>query len=217
MLSLKLAEARRAKDAALAERVIARPDETILSAWRRFRPLVRQILRKMLGSDEEVRDLSQEAFVQLYRSVRALRSPQAIRAFVAGIAFNLAMEEIRRRRVRSGQVLVRGQGLVPHRSTSADPEAREAVAHLYEVLDRLRPDDRQLFLMRQIEGLEQTEICTLTGLSLSTVRRRLRRLQRRLEVLILNDPALAEYAERGGSARRGELWSFSSSKEELEA
>jgi RNA polymerase sigma-70 factor, ECF subfamily len=198
-----LAAARRAKDTALAARVIAQPNEaSILAAWRRFRRMVRQILRKMLGPDEEVRDLSQEAFLQFCRSVPALRSPEAIRPFVAGIAARLALEEIRRRRVRGGQVLVPGQALVPPASTSADPEAREAMVRLYGMVERLRETDRELFMMRQIDGLEQSEISAATNLSVSTVRRRLQRLQRRLDTLVNADPALSAYAERAGAGPR---------------
>jgi RNA polymerase sigma-70 factor, ECF subfamily len=203
MVRLTLAEARRAKDAALAARVIARPDEseTILAAWRRFRPLVRWVLIKMLGSDdEEVRDLSQEAFLQLQRSVRALRSPESIRPFVTGIAIRVALREVRRRRVRGGQVLVPGQGLLPLASTHADPEAREAVVRLLRLVEGLRDADRDMFVLRQIQGLEQAEISEATSLSLSTVRRRLSRLQRRLETLVSADPVLSAYAER--AARR---------------
>jgi RNA polymerase sigma-70 factor (ECF subfamily) len=191
-----LAAVRRAEDAALATQVLERPDEAILTAWRRFRPLVRQILRKMLGADEEVRDLSQEAFLQFHRSVRGLRSPEAIRPFVAGIAVRLALEEIRRRRVRGGQVLLPGQGLVPPANTSTDPEAREAMVRLIRMVERLSAADRDMFVLRQIEGREQTEISAATRLSISTVRRRLWRLQRRVSILVHNDPALSAYAER---------------------
>ena len=128
-----LAEARRAKDAALGARVMAQPDgaEALAAAWRRFRPMVRWVLVKMLGADDEdIRDLSQDAFLQLHRSVRGLRSPDAIRPFVTGIAIRVALREMRRRRVRSGQVLVPGQGLLPLASTQADPEAHEAMARL---------------------------------------------------------------------------------------
>jgi RNA polymerase sigma-70 factor (ECF subfamily) len=196
-----LALARREDDAALAARVIERPDEAILAVWRRFGPLVRLILMKMLGSDEEVRDLRQEAFLQLYRSVGSLRSPEALRPFVAGIAVRLALHEIRRRRVRGDQVLVPGQGLVPPASTSADHEAREAVERLLRVVGRMRAADRDIFVLSEIEGLEQTEICAATRLSISTVRRRLRRLRRRIGMLADSDPALAAYA--GRSRRRG--------------
>jgi RNA polymerase sigma-70 factor (ECF subfamily) len=198
MQSPKLAAARRARDAQLAARVIASPDDAIAEVWRRFRPLVRRILVKMLGTDEEVHDLSQEAFVQLYQSVRGLRSPEAIRSFVAGISVRLALQELRCRRVRGGQVLVPGQSLLPHHSINADPEAREAVARLLQLVGQLRETDQDIFMLRAIDGLEQTEISAATRMSVSTVRRRLRRLERRIEILVNNDPALADYAGRAG-------------------
>jgi RNA polymerase sigma-70 factor (ECF subfamily) len=193
-MSRPVLAAPRRQNASLAARASARRDETILSIWRRFRPLVRWTLMKMLGPDEEVRDLSQEAFLQLHRSVRALRSPDSIGAFVTGIAIRIALGEIRRRRVRGGQVLVPGQGLLPLSSGSPNPEAREAIARLLQVIGRLRPEDREVFVLHQIEGLEQKEICAAAGISISTVRRRLRRVQRRVEVLMNGDPALVDYA-----------------------
>jgi DNA-directed RNA polymerase specialized sigma24 family protein len=61
---------------------------------------------------------------------------------------------------------------------------------------RLRAADQDLFVLRLIDGLEQTEISAATRMSISTVRRRLRRLERRLDILVHADPALADYAAR---------------------
>jgi RNA polymerase sigma-70 factor, ECF subfamily len=177
-----------------------RDDEAIMSAWRRFGPLVERTLQRMLGSDEDVRDLSQEAFLQLYRSVPALRSAKAIRPFVDGIAVHLALHELRRRRMRARQVLLPGQGPIPQRTISADPEARQAMERLLRLVRRLRGVDQELFVLRQIEGLEQTDIATITGLSISTVRRHLRRIRRRIDLMVSADPALAAYAERARDA-----------------
>lgn len=170
--------------------------ELALAAWRRFGPMVHRTLSRMLGSDEEVRDLSQEAFLQLYQSALPLRTRKLLRPFVDGIAMNLARGEIRRRRVRSEQLLVPGQGPLRQTSTSADPEAREVMASLLRLVGRLGPADREMFVLREIERLEQTDICSATNLSISTVRRRLRRLRRRIESLLHADPALAPYADR---------------------
>ena len=57
-------------------------------------------------------------------------------------------------------------------------------------------------MLRQLHGLEQAEISVATGMSVSTVRRRLQRLQKRVEMLVNRDPALADYAERGGGMDR---------------
>ena len=180
-----------------------RNDEAILATWRRFAPLIQRTLVRLLGPDEEVNDLAQEAFLQLHRSVSALRSPKALRPFVDGIAVHLAVHELRRRRVRQTQVLLPGQGPLPERSFSADPEARETMAGLLEVVGRLRPGDQEIFVLWQIEGLEQTDIAAVTGLSISTVRRRVRRIRRRVGTLVKGDARLAAYAERASGQLSG--------------
>lgn len=180
---------------------VAATNAAVLAAWRRFRPMVRRTLMRILGPDDELRDLSQEAFLQLYRSLGSLRSPEAMGSFVAGIAVRLALHEIRRRRVRGAQVLLPGQGPIPLEHTSHDPEAREAMERLREMLERLPAVDRDIFVLRQIDGLDQADIGAAIHLSVSTVRRRLRRLERRMDILLRADPALAGYVERGQRER----------------
>jgi DNA-directed RNA polymerase specialized sigma24 family protein len=74
-----------------------------------------------------------------------------------------------------------------------DPEAREVIVHLYRIIDRLRLKDRTIYVLRYIEGLEQAEIADLVGISVSTVRRRLDRLTKRVNTLMSGDPVLAPY------------------------
>ena len=49
-------------------------------------------------------------------------------------------------------------------------EAREARQMLNEVIARLKPRERELFEMRQIEGLTVDEIVTQTGLQKASVK-----------------------------------------------
>ena len=85
-------------------------------------------------------------------------------------------------------------------TTEMDPEAREAIVHLYETIDRLNVRDRTIYILRFIEGLEQGEISQTMGISVSTVRRRLERLTKRVNSLMNSDPVLSQYlARRRGS------------------
>jgi hypothetical protein len=61
------------------------------------------------------------------------------------------------------------------------------------VIDRLRLTDRTIYILRFVEGLEQAEISELVGISVSTVRRRLERLTKRVNSLMNSDPVLAPY------------------------
>ena len=90
-------------------------------------------------------------------------------------------------------------------TTEMDPEAREAIVHLYETIDRLNVRDRTIYILRFIEGLEQGEISQTMGISVSTVRRRLERLTKRVNSLMNSDPVLSQYLARraAGTGRAG--------------
>ena len=76
------------------------------------------------------------------------------------------------------------------------------MARLLRLVGRLRPTDQDCSCCARSQGLEQAEISAATGMSISTVRRRLRRLQKRIEMLVNRDAALADYAERGSGIER---------------
>ena len=73
--------------------------------------------------------------------------------------------------------------------------------HLYDTIDRLSVRDRTIYVLRYIEGLEQAEISAAIGLSISTVRRRLERLTKRVTSLMNSDPVLSQYLARSRGQR----------------
>jgi len=129
--------------------------------------------------------------------VAELKKLGSLRSFVMAIAIRRAQEEIKRRRVRRWFAPFLGDALMGPLTTEIDPEAREAIVHLYRLIDRLNVRDRAIYILRYIEGLEQAEIAQAIGLSVSTVRRRLERITKRVTSLMNADPVLAEYLSRG--------------------
>jgi RNA polymerase sigma-70 factor (ECF subfamily) len=184
-------------DVALARDLIAGKAEAALIAWRRFHPLVETTLRRMLGPGGDLQDLTQEVFLRFFVKVGELKKTESLRPFVMAIAIRRAQEEIKRRRVRRWFAPVLGDSLMPSTITHMDPENRQAVLHLYRVIDRLSVMDRTIYVLRFIEGLEQSQISDTLKVSISTVRRRLDRLSRRVNVLMSADPVLSEFLASG--------------------
>jgi RNA polymerase sigma-70 factor (ECF subfamily) len=187
------------EDVLLARALIAGRPDAALSAWRRFNPLVQRTLRRMLGPGGDLQDLTQEVFLRFFGKVRELQKLESLRPFVMAIAIRRAQEEIKRRRVRRWFAPVLGDAMMRPNTTEMDPEAREAIIHLYQAIDRLNVTDRTIYVLRYIEGLEQAEIGEAMSLSVSTIRRRLERLTKRVNSLMSSDPVLADYLAR----RRG--------------
>jgi RNA polymerase sigma-70 factor (ECF subfamily) len=186
-------------DVFLARSLIEGRSEAALSAWRRFHPLVETTLRRMLGPGGDLQDLTQEVFLRFFSKVGELKKVESLRPFVMAIAIRRAQEEIKRRRVRRWFAPVLGDSLMPSMTTEMDPENRQAILHLYRVIDRLSVTDRTIYVLRYIEGLEQAQISETLGISVSTVRRRLERLSKRVTHMMSADPVLAEFV---ASARR---------------
>jgi RNA polymerase sigma-70 factor (ECF subfamily) len=165
-------------------------------AWRRFYPIVISTLRRLLGPGDDLPDLSQDVFARFFAKLPDLRKQGSIRAFVTGIAFRRAREEIKRRRVRRSSA-----NLVLHHLNElslariTDPERRHAAGRLYRMMSHLSENDRTAYTLRYVEGLELNEIATALGVSLSTVRRSIRRASEQLDRLVRNDPMLASFSE----------------------
>jgi RNA polymerase sigma-70 factor (ECF subfamily) len=163
--------------------------------WRRFVPMVRATVRRMLGPGRDEDDVVQEVFLRFFGSVHRLREPALVRSFLFGICVRTVRKEIRRRKLRSWLRLADSVDdlAVDWPAVAGDAEAREAIRRFYAVLDGLRGESRSLLVVRFLEGKELAEVARLHEMSLSTVQRKLAKAVARVTVLVRQDPALSAY------------------------
>ena len=72
------------------------------------------------------------------------------------------------------------------------PEAMEAVRSFYAVMDRFNGDERAVFILRFVEGMNLNEVAETCDISLSTARRRIGRADQRFRQMLGEYPALLE-------------------------
>jgi len=165
-------------------------------AWRRFYPIVITTLRRLLGPSDDLPDLAQDVFARFFAKLPDLKKQGSIRAFVTGIAFRRAREEIKRRRVRRSSAALVLQHLNElSLARITDPERRHAAGRLYRMMSRLTENDRMAYTLRYVEGLELSEIADALKVSLSTVRRSIRRASEQMDKLVKTDPILLSFSE----------------------
>jgi len=193
-----------ATDAELVSRAIKGSGDAATAIWGRYIVLVRTILRRGLGTND-VDDISQEVFINLYRSLSDLRDCQSLRSFIIGITLHIAGTELRRRRARAWLSLTPSGSLSDYDAPACDdPEARRALARLYGILDKLGTRARLAFILRYIQGMELTEVAEVLQISLATAKRQLARASSRVFVLVKGDAALSEYINGlDGANRKG--------------
>jgi RNA polymerase sigma-70 factor (ECF subfamily) len=192
-------------DAELVSRAIEGDGEAAAAIWSRYIVLVRTILRRGLGTND-VDDISQEVFINLYRSLADLRDCKSLRSFIIGITLHLAGTELRRRRARAWLRLTPTGSLSDYDVPACDdPEARRALGRLYRILDQLGTRARLAFILRYIQGMELTEVADALRISLATAKRQLARASSRVFTLVKGDAALTEYLDGlDGANRKGD-------------
>jgi RNA polymerase sigma-70 factor (ECF subfamily) len=164
---------------------------------------VERILTRILGARGDLDDLVQEVFVRAFARVEDLREPRALRGWLTAIAVFVAREAIRAGRRRSWLVFLAPEEVPDLVAPEASPEAQAAVRAFYEVMGRLDADARIVFTLRFVEGMELAEIAGACGVSLSTVKRRLKSAEAEFVERGQAQEALAPWFEEGSRWPRG--------------
>lgn len=160
--------------------------------------LVERVLVRILGRFRDLDDLTQEVFLRVLDRVDEIREPAALRGFVASIAVFVAREAIRSKRRRRWLVFLAPAEQPEAPAEGIDEEARAALGELYDALDRLDDDVRVAFTLRYLEGMEVAEVGEACGVSLSTIKRRLRDGEQRVAELAATRPTLHRFVKEGG-------------------
>jgi RNA polymerase sigma-70 factor, ECF subfamily len=151
------------------------------TAWRRLYdehfPLVFRLVLRLGGSQREAADIAQEVFLRVWRGLGSFRGEAQFRTWLYRITLNET-----RRAGRSGglrrafeALLGRGPDVPPPPATPERiVEHAEAWRELQALLARMKPKQRTVFVLFEIEELPLEEIAEMLDCPLETVRSRLR-------------------------------------------
>ncbi len=160
---------------------------------------VRRTLACLGVPEPVVDDALQEVFVVVHRRLEDPSAYQSVKGWIYGIARRIAWRHHRTdRRARSKLARVE----LSHDEDSPETELarREALAFMHTFLDGLDDDQREVFVLADIEGLSAPEIATIVGAKLNTVYSRLRLARGRFELALQRRGARTRReGERGGA------------------
>jgi RNA polymerase sigma-70 factor (ECF subfamily) len=150
------------------------------AAWRwlydrHFAQVYRLALR--LGAHQaEAADVSQEVFVRVYRGLASFRGEAAFSTWL----YRITLNEVARLRRAGGvrRALASLLGREPDAPAPPRPdhqaEQTEAFRALTAVLDRMKPKQRAVFALFELEELSLAEVAAVVGCGEETVKSRLR-------------------------------------------
>jgi RNA polymerase sigma-70 factor (ECF subfamily) len=187
-------------DAALVAGLRAGEPWARAALFDRYAPHVERILRRVLGHERHVdmADLVQDAFVQALASIDRLRDADALLAWMQTIAARTAYRAIRTRKARAWLRFWEPSEIPEVSVDGIDPDVLEAHRRTYAVLDRMPAEERLLFALRYIDGMELERIAELREVSLATVKRHLCRAEARFARAAERDEVLRPWLQEGG-------------------
>jgi RNA polymerase sigma-70 factor (ECF subfamily) len=186
--------------AALVAGLIEGSEGAAVALFHEYASLVERTVGRILGLDDELPDVVQEVFFRALRSVHRIRDPQALTDWLLQITICTATDWIRKRKRRRWLVFRDPGQLEEPAGLPIDEAGREAVRATYAVLDRLRIEERLVFVLRYLDGMELNQVAAACDCSLATVKRRLGRAMARFEALAKREPALLPWLD-GQQAR----------------
>jgi len=137
---------------------------------RMARALARTWVRDRSAAD----DVAQEAFVRAWKGWGSLRDPARVKPWLYAIVRNTAMDWLRKERRHEAE------DLPDEVAAPAPREPGDLVDRVGAVVQSLRAEDRQIVLMRFVDGLSYAEIGEALGMSTGSVGEKLHRVRARV-------------------------------------
>lgn len=148
-------------------------------------------LRMMRGNAAEAEDLTQEAFLQLFRKISTFRGESAFSTWLHRMAFNVVLMRLRR---RSCEFLSLDELLKPQENTSGlqkvigrrDLRLSGSVDRidLERALEQLPPGYRAVFILHDVQGYQHKQIAEIQGCSLGNSKSQLHKARARIRGLL---------------------------------
>jgi RNA polymerase sigma-70 factor, ECF subfamily len=143
--------------------------------YRRYARMVHAMAFRLMGSDADVDDLAQDAFVEALTKLSSLDEPAAFSSWLGAIVVRTASKRLRRHRLMTRFGLRRATPIDLDQLplSMSPPDVAMELRLVYAVLEKLPVEERVALVLRRVEGLELKEIAERMDLSLATVKRRL--------------------------------------------
>ncbi len=141
-------------------------------------------LFRVLGCREDAHDVAQEAFVQAFVKLPSFKGAAQFYTWLYRIGMNLALSHLRRRRPKRSVDDMKGRAGEEPIDRQAGPGQQlaqnEQVEAVQSALNLLGDEQRQILVLRELEGCSYDTIAEILSLPIGTVRSRLFRARLQL-------------------------------------
>ena len=154
----------------------------------RYQRPVYGLVARMVRDPSRAEELAQDAFVKAFRALHTYDQKRKFSAWMLTIAHHVAIDELRKGRLMTESIDDTGPEDSPQREfadrTGATPaalaERAELATAIQTAIGRLRPEYREVVVLRYERDLDYEEIAEVTGLPMGTIKSSLHRARKEL-------------------------------------
>lgn len=178
---------------------------------REYEKNVYNLALRMVGNGEDAADMSQEAFIKAYNSLNSFRGDSKFSVWLYRIVSNVCLDFIRsRKRKQTVSLSVEDDnGEDVELDIADDTQSPERLMDKQLTRDAVRrglaslpPGQRQILLLREIQGMSYDEIAEVLNVEAGTVKSRIFRARKKLSAFLLEDGNIPDFISssklRGG-------------------
>jgi RNA polymerase sigma factor (sigma-70 family) len=162
-----------AEDGEIVRAVLAGDRERYAQLVERYRDRYARYATRMLGSVDAAEDAVQDAFVRAFDQLAQCKDPDKFVGWFFLILRNRCFAE--RRRNRTSASLDAADDVAAADRTDGGAETAERRRALQLALLELTPDQREVFVLKHVEGLSYTEIAERLSTSVPSLKMRMHR------------------------------------------
>jgi RNA polymerase sigma-70 factor (ECF subfamily) len=160
--------------------------ERLTRAFSDMRDELVSTLMYLLGNREDAQDAAQEAFVKCWRSCDTLPDVQNLRAWIFRVGLNAAKDMQRSAWHRRSKPIAGDETMIVGREVSPGEnlEEQEDLSRLKSAILELRPDEKEVFLLRQNGGFTYEQIADIRSAPVGTVKTQMRSALQKLRKIL---------------------------------
>ena len=163
----------------------------------RYQGRIYSICYGMVRNNEDARDLAQEALVKAYQNLHRFELKSSFYTWLCRIAMNVSIDHLRRQKVRRAELFEDGVatkdagGVLSMGHQREDPgknlERKRLQERIVAALDDLPEEQRQIIVLREIDGLSYKEIAEVMDTPEGTVMSRLFYARKKLQAALKDE------------------------------
>ena len=161
----------------------------------RYRQRAFAMIYNMVRNEQDAWDLAQDGFLKAWKNIGRFRGQSSFYTWLYRILMNIGIDWLRRKQIESGTefddtiglrniepaAITTPRGEIAPADRVSDQEIR---ARIDAAIGRLSPEHRAAIVMREIDGLEYSEIAAQMQCSIGTVMSRLFYARKKLQAML---------------------------------